>query len=84
MSKGGVRLRARIPGFYRRLLESGLLGLRERDAESSDSWGWERELRRDFPSIPVFLVFQYSCLENPMDGGPWGLQSIESQRVGHN
>ena len=52
--------------------ESGLLGLRERDAESSDSWGWERELRRDFPSIPVFLVFQYSCLENSMDGGAWG------------
>ena len=25
---------------------------------------------------------QYSCLENPMDRGAW-LQSIESQRVGH-
>ena len=25
---------------------------------------------------------QYSCLENPMDRRPWGLQSIVSQRVG--
>ena len=24
---------------------------------------------------------QYSCLENPMDRGPGGLQSVESQRV---
>ena len=27
---------------------------------------------------------QYSCLENPMDRGAWGLQSLWSQRVGHN
>ena len=27
---------------------------------------------------------QYSCLENPMDRGPGGLQSIGSQRVGHD
>ena len=27
---------------------------------------------------------QYSCLENPMDRVPSGLQSIGSQRVGHN
>ena len=26
---------------------------------------------------------QYSCLENPMDGGAW-LQSMGSLRVGHN
>ena len=26
---------------------------------------------------------QYSCLENPMDRGTWGLQSMGSQRVGH-
>ena len=24
---------------------------------------------------------QYSCLENPMDRGAWGLQSMGSQRV---
>ena len=23
---------------------------------------------------------QYSCLQNPMDRGPWGLQSIGSQK----
>ena len=27
---------------------------------------------------------QYSCLENPMDRGAWGLQSMRSQRVRHN
>ena len=27
---------------------------------------------------------QCSCLENPMDRGAWGLQSIRLQRVGHN
>ena len=28
---------------------------------------------------------QYSCLENPMDGGAWyRLQSMESLRVGHD
>ena len=28
--------------------------------------------------------FQYSCLENPMDRGAWGLQSMELQRVRHD
>ena len=28
--------------------------------------------------------FQYSCLENPMDSEPAELQSIGSQRVGHD
>ena len=27
---------------------------------------------------------QCSCLENPMDRGAWGLQSMELQRVGHD
>ena len=27
---------------------------------------------------------QYSCLENPMDRGAWGLQSMGSQSVGHD
>ena len=27
---------------------------------------------------------QYSCLKNLMDRGAWGLQSMGSQRVGHN
>ena len=27
---------------------------------------------------------QYSCLENPMDRGPGGLWSTESQRVRHD
>ena len=27
---------------------------------------------------------QYSCLENPMEEEPGGLQSTGSQRVGHN
>ena len=27
---------------------------------------------------------EHSCLENPMDRGAWGLQSMGSQRVGHD
>ena len=27
---------------------------------------------------------KYSCLENPMDGEPAGLQSMELQRAGHD
>ena len=27
---------------------------------------------------------QYSCLENPMDGGAWRVQSMGSQRVRHD
>ena len=27
---------------------------------------------------------QYSCLENSMDGGAWQVQSMESERVGHD
>ena len=27
---------------------------------------------------------QYSCLENPMEGGAGGLQSMGSHRVGHD
>ena len=27
---------------------------------------------------------QYSCLENPMDGGAWWVTAMGSQRVGHN
>ena len=29
-------------------------------------------------------LLQYFCLENPMDRGTYGLQSIGSQRVGHD
>ena len=29
-------------------------------------------------------LLQYSCLENPMDGGTWGLQSMGSLGVRHD
>ena len=29
-------------------------------------------------------LIQYFCLENPMDRGTWRVQSLVSQRVGHN
>ena len=32
-----------------------------------------------FPGAGNGNPLQYSCLENPMDGGDWGLQSIGSQ-----
>ena len=36
------------------------------------------------PSRGHGIPLQYSCLENLMDKEPGGLQSIESQRIGHN
>ena len=48
---------------------------------------------RDLSLIPGFErspgegnghPFQYSCLENPMNRGALGLQSMGSQRVGHD
>ena len=43
------------------------------------SLGWKDPLKGE-PGNPL----QYSCLENPMDRGPGGLQSMVSQRVRHN
>ena len=38
-----------------------------------------------FPGEGNSNPLQYSCLENPMDGGAWcRLLSMGSQRVGHN
>ena len=37
-----------------------------------------------FPGEGNGNILQYSCLENPMDGGPGGLQSMGSKRVGHD
>ena len=36
-----------------------------------------------FPGGGHDKPFQYSCLENPMDRGAWGLQSTGLRRVGH-
>ena len=51
------------------------------------------ECKRDMGSIPGLgrstgegndNLFQYSCWENPMGRGAYGLQSTGSQRVGHD
>ena len=42
------------------------------------SLGWE-----DSPGGGNSNPLQYSCLENPMDRGAWGLQRMGSLRVGH-
>ena len=45
---------------------------------------WVRSLGR-FPGEGNGSPLQYSCLENPMDGGAWcRLLSMGSQRVGHD
>ena len=36
------------------------------------------------PGVGNGYPLQYSCLENPMERGDWQVQSIESQRVGHD
>ena len=49
-----------------------------RDLGSIPGWG-------RFPGEGNGNQLQYSCLENPMDGGAWyRLLSMESQRVGHD
>ena len=49
--------------------------------EKQETWiqslGWEDSLEKK-------MAIQYSCLENPMDREPGGLQSTGSQRVGHD
>ena len=47
---------------------------------------WVRSLgREDSLEKEKGNPLQYSCLENPMDGGAWcRLLSMGSQRVGHN
>ena len=37
-----------------------------------------------FPGEINGTPFQYSCLENPMDGGAWWATVQGSQRVGHD
>ena len=37
-----------------------------------------------FPGEGNGNPFQYSCLENPMDGGAWWAMVKGSQRVGHD
>ena len=51
-----------------------------------NQWGTEScKKLRSFLLAGNGNPFQYSCLENPMDGGAWcRLLSMESQRVGHN
>ena len=47
---------------------------------------WVRSLgREDSPGEGHGNPLQYSCLENPMDGGAWrATQSTGSQKVGHD
>ena len=48
-----------------------------RDMGLSPGWGRSPAVRNGSP-------LQYSCLENPMDRGSGGLQSIGLQRVRHD
>ena len=53
------------------------------NAENARDAGLIPELGR-FPEAGNGNPLQYSCLENPMDRGPSGLQSLESERVEHD
>ena len=48
-----------------------------------ETWGLIPGLGRSPGEGDGFLL-QYSCLENPMDREPGGLQSMGSQRVGQD
>ena len=41
--------------------------------------GWER-----YPGVGNGNPLQFSCLENSIDRGAWGLQSMGQQRVAFN
>ena len=43
-----------------------------------------QSLRKEDPLEEEMATLQYSCLENSMDKGACGLQSMGSQRVRHN
>ena len=49
------------------------------DSDLIPGLGWEEHLEEDTDN-----PLQYSCLENLMDQGAWGLQSIGLHRVGHD
>ena len=68
----------------------GIIGLPRSSGKESC---WIAVGARDTNSIPDLQrsprgrngkPFQYSCLENPTDRGPGGLQSMGSLRVGHD
>ena len=46
---------------------------------------WVQSLGREDPLEKEMATHsQHSCLENSMDGGGWWLQSMGSQKVGHD
>ena len=53
------------------------------NAEDAGDVGSTPGLRRS-PGGKKGNPLQYSCVENPMDRGTWRLQSMGSQRVGHD
>ena len=50
------------------------------DSEGKSNYCPLKWLGREGHGTPL----QYSCLENPMDGGAWWLPSMGSHRVGHD
>ena len=44
---------------------------------------WVQSLCQE-DTVEKEMAAQYSCLENPIDRGFWGVQFMGSQRVGHD
>ena len=62
-----------------------IMGLPRWLSKESMQETWVRSLRQEDPhGKGDGNPFQYSHLENSMDGGAWQLQSTGSPRVGHN
>ena len=57
------------------------LKCRRHTGDAQEIWG--RSLGQE-DTLEKEMAAQYSCLENPVDRGFWGLQSMGSQRVGHD
>ena len=75
-SKGGT---AKRPGF------PGGPVVKNPPAMQEPQEPWARSLGQEDPLDEAMVSpLQYSCLENPTDKKPGGLQSIEQQRVRHD
>ena len=57
------------------------LQCRRRTGDAREIWG--RSLGQE-DTLEKEMAAQHSCLLNPVDRGFWGLQSMRSQRVGHD
>ena len=73
------KFRQLLPPLWGFIVGSGVKNLPDYVGDMGSIPGSERS-----PGEENGDPLQYSCLENPMDGGVCGLQPMGSQRIGHD